>query len=181
MILFVLLSALSTLLSSLETNILQSDFSLSIQEQGQAPLTTPGKVTMQGELFIGQSRGYEVAYDGATFYLYDPDADELMLSKPRKETLMESNPLLFVKYMQEVCTIRETTSKDGTITVTMVPQGVPMETAHVILKIKKEMPSFVEIKESKRTTTLRLKNPHYISTAPAFKISKPGVYINDLR
>ena len=180
--LIVLLTALSTLLSHLETKTLQSDVLLTMQEKGQTAVTFPGKVTMQGEKFIGSARGYEVAYDGSTLYMYDPDANELVLSRPIKEELIMSNPLLFAQSVAQVSTPRETVSKDGTVTtVTLVPQGTPQEQMKVVLKIKEEMPIFVEVHEPQHTVTLRLKNPHYISTAPAFKVEKEGAYINDLR
>jgi len=180
--LLIFLTALSTLLTNLENKTLQSDISLSVQEQGQAALTTPGKVTMHGERFIGSAKGYEVAYDGKTFYLYDPDANELTLTQPIKEELMMSNPLLYAKNLSQVSTIKESVNKDGTITtVTMVPKGTPDEQIKVTVRIKNDMPLSVEVKEPTRTTSLRLKNPAYISATPSFTISKDGAFINDLR
>jgi len=178
----ILLSVLSTLLNNLETRTLQSDITLTLQSQGQAALTSPGKVVMHGEQFIGTARGYEVAYDGKTFYLYDPDAEELTLSYLSQEELLSVNPLLYAKALAKVSTIKEQVNKDSTITtITLVPKGTPDEQMRVTVKVKGEMPVWVEIKEPKSTTSLRLKNPQYITTAPAFRIEKPGVYTNDLR
>jgi len=180
--LLILLSVLSTLLSNLENRTLQSDITLTMQAQGQAALTTPGKFVMQGEKFCGTARGYEVAWDGKTFYLYDPDADELMLTTPTKEELISTNPLLYAKTLAEVSNIRESVNKDSTITtITLIPKGTPDEQMKVTVKVKGEFPVLVEIKEPQSTTTLRLKNSQYISTTPDFTIVKPGVYINDLR
>ncbi|MCQ2341945.1 MAG: outer membrane lipoprotein carrier protein LolA [Paludibacteraceae bacterium] len=178
----VLLTALSTLLSNLATKTLQSDISLTMQEKGQVALTSPGKVTMQGQKFIGSARGYEVAYDGSTMYMYDPDANELTLSHPIQEDLVMSNPLLFAQSIAQVSTARETVSKDGLVTtVTLVPKGTPQEMMKVVLKIKNGLPIFVEVQEPQYTVSLRLKNPQYVSTAPSFVVKKDGAYINDIR
>jgi len=176
------LTALSALLGNLQTKTLQSDISLTLQAEGQAAITSPGKCVMQGEKFRGTVRGYEVAYDGKTYYFFDPDAGELTLSYPTQEELLSTNPLLYAKSMAEVSTIRESVNKDGTITtITLVPKGTPNEQMKVTVKVKGDMPQSVEIKEPKSTTTLKLKNPQYITTTPDFKVSKPGAYINDLR
>jgi len=180
--LLILLTALSALLSNMQTKTLQSDFSLTMQAEGQAAITSPGKCVMQGEKFKGTVRGYEVAYDGKTYYFYDPDAGELTLSYPTEEELLTTNPLLYAKSMAEVSTIKESVNKDGTITtITLVPKGTPAEQMKITVKVKGDMPLSVEVKDPKTTTTLKLKNPQYITTTPDFKIVKSGVYTNDLR
>ncbi len=187
--LLVLLTALSSLLTTLQTRTLQSDISLSVQEQGQAALTFPGKIVMLGERFKAQAKGFEVAYDGTTFYLYDPDARELTLSRPGKEELMAVNPMLYAKTVSQVSDIRESVNKDGTVTtVVVVPKGMTDEINKVTLKIKNataadalSYPLSVEIKEPTRTTTLKLKNPAYTQTTPLFTVKKDDAYINDLR
>jgi len=179
--LVLLLTALTTLFGNLQTKTLQSDFTLTVQAKGQAAITSPGQCVMQGEKFKGSVRGYEVAYDGKTYYLYDPDASELTLSHPIQEELLTTNPLLYAQSMAEVSTITESVNKDGTTTITLVPKGTPDGQMRVTVKVKDGMPMSVEIKEPQSTTTLRLKNPQYITTTPDFTVSKPGVYINDLR
>lgn len=180
--LLVFLSVLTSLLSNLETRTLQSDMSLTVQAQGQAALTTPGQFVMRGEQFKGSARGYEVAYDGKTFYLYDPDANELTLTKPSQEELMTTNPFFYAKALAQVSEVKESVNKDSTITtITMVPKGTPDGQMKVIVKVKGEFPLSVEIKEPTNTTTLRLKNPQYITNTPDFTITKSGAYTNDLR
>lgn len=192
--LLILLSVLSTLLANLETHTLQSDISFSVQEQGQAALTSPGKVTMQGTYFIGTARGYEVAYNGSTFYFYDPDANELTLSHPSEEELMTTNPMLYARYLSQNGTVRETTNKDGSVTCHLTP--AQPELTRITIKIKDNKPLSVELKAPKRTISLRFKNPQYISSSvqqcasvqqqspsgeQQFSITKDGAYINDLR
>lgn len=195
--LLILLTALSTLLSNLETKTLQSDISFTVQEQGQAALTSPGKVTMQGVCFMGSARGYEVAYDGSTFYFYDPDANELTLTRPTEDELMMTNPMLYARYLSHNGTVRETTNKDGTVTtVTITPDSPSNELSRITVKIKDNKPLSVELKALKRTVSIRFKNPQYINSTiqqcasaqqqlPSgkrpFSISKDGSYINDLR
>lgn len=199
--LIILLSVLSTLLANLETHTLQSDISFSVQEQGQAALTSPGKVTMQGTYFIGSARGYEVAYDGSTFYFYDPDANELTLSHPSEEELMTTNPMLYARYLSQNGTVRETTNKDGSVTCHLTPDTcnlspVTCNLSRITIKIKDNKPLSVELKAPKRTISIRFKNPQYINSTiqqcasaqqqlPSgkrpFSISKDGSYINDLR
>lgn len=178
----VFFTALTALFSNLETKTLQSDISLTMQVQGQAALTTPGKFVMHGEKFKGTARGYEVAYDGKTFYLYDPDTEELTLSYPSKDELVSTNPLLYARSLCEVSNVKESVNKDGTVTtIVLVPKGTPDKQMKVTVKVKGNTPLSVEIKEPQSTTTLRLKNAQYISTTPDFTIVKKDVYINDLR
>ena len=188
--LLILLTALSTLLSNLETKTLQSDISFTVQEQGQAALTSPGKVTMQGVCFMGSARGYEVAYDGSTFYFYDPDANELTLTRPTTDELMMTNPMLYARYLSRKGTVREATNKDGTVTtVTVTPKEQTDELTRITVKIKDDKPLSVELKALKRTVSIRFKNPQFTDspnlTAPVlnrrFTVTKKDAYINDLR
>lgn len=181
--LLILLTALSTLLSNLETKTLQSDISFTVQEQGQAALTSPGKVTMQGVCFMGSARGYEVAYDGSTFYFYDPDANELTLTRPTEDELMMTNPMLYARYLSREGTVRETVNKDGTITtVTITPDSPSNELSRITVKIKDDKPLSVELKALKRTVSIRFKNPQFTdSPTHRFTVTKKDAYINDLR
>lgn len=181
MLLTLLLTALSSLLTSLETKPMQSDISITVTEQVNQPLTYRGSFCMKGRQFLLSMFSYEAAYDGNTFYLYSEDNDELTLSRPEDEELYETNPLLFAKAMVDACNISERTQQDGTTITTLTPKEKNSDLQRLTIRIGNNLPISIELKEAGRTTMLRFVNPKYISTPPVFKIEKKDAFLNDLR
>lgn len=176
-----LLSALTTLLAMLASSTLQSDISLTVAANAKQPITYRGSFVMQGENFSLSFSSYEAAYDGETFYLYSEDADELTLSTPTEEELIEVNPLLTAKTIVDACNQTERTCDDGTILSTLTPREQTTDLQRLTVRQKDKLPTEIVMKQTNQTITLRLINPKYITDAPAFTIEKEGAYINDMR
>lgn len=183
--LLIILSVLSSFLTNLESKILQSDFMATVEESAYAPMTYPGSLTMQGRRFTLSMYGVEAAYDGETMYMYSAETDELTLTQPTEEELIQSNPLLFAKAVADVCTVTERTSSDGKqTTVTLVPEDQSAGILRFVLKVRNSdlMPLRIEVKETDKTSVLQLTNPSFVNTAPSF-VLKPDetTFVNDLR
>lgn len=183
--LLIILSVLSSFLTNLESKILQSDFMATVEESADAPMTYPGSLTMQGRRFTLSMYGVEAAYDGETMYMYSAETDELTLTQPTEEELIQSNPLLFAKAVADVCTVTERTSSDGKqTTVTLVPEDQSAGILRFVLKVRNSdlMPLRIEVKETDKTSVLQLTNPSFVNTAPSF-VLKPDetTFVNDLR
>ena len=184
--LLTILTILSSFLANLETQTLQSDFTITVAEEVNAPMNYPGELTMHGPCFKVEMFNIEAAYDGKTMYMYSPETDELTLTNPTEQELLESNPLLYAKALVPICNIVERTSQDGSQTiVTLTPKDQSIGINRFVLKIRNSdlMPLSVEIKEGKKTSTLKMKEPKFVQGPKEAYVITPekDTYVNDMR
>ena len=184
--LLTILTILSSFLTNLETQTLQSDFTITVAEEVNAPMNYPGELSMHGSCFKVEMFNIEAAYDGKTMYMYSPETDELTLTNPTEQELLESNPLLYAKALVPVCNIVERTSQDGSQTiVTLTPKDQSIGINRFVLKIRNSdlMPLSVEIKEGNKTSTLKMKEPKFVQGAKEAYVITPekDTYVNDMR
>ena len=174
---------LDTFLQTLADNTLHADFVITISEGASQPMNYPGTITMRGDRFALEMFDMEAAYDGKTLYVYSATTDELTLSTPTEQELMEANPFLYAQALSKVCTITEQTTAPQALTIILTPNDQSVGIQRFTLRIEKEtmLPSSIEIKEGKQLTTLRLTNPTYTTDIPSFTITKPDAFLNDLR
>ena len=174
---------LDTFLQTLADHTLHSDFVITISEGASQPMNYPGTITMRGDRFSLEMFDMEAAYDGKTLYVYSATTDELTLSTPTEQELMEANPFLYAQALSKLCTITEQTTAPQALTITLTPNDQSAGIQRFTLRIEKEtmLPSSIEIKEGKQLTTLRLTNPTYTTDIPSFTITKPDAFLNDLR
>ena len=176
-------TTLDTFLQTLADNTLHADFVITISEGASQPMNYPGTITMRGDRFMLEMFDMEAAYDGKTLYVYSATTDELTLSTPTEQELMEANPFLYAQALSKVCTITEQTAAPQALTITLTPNDQSAGIQRFTLRIEKEtmLPSSIEIKEGKQLTTLRLTNPTYTADIPSFILTKPDAFLNDLR
>ena len=176
-------TTLDTFLQTLADNTLHADFVITISEGASQPMNYPGTITMRGDRFALEMFDMEAAYDGKTLYVYSATTDELTLSTPTEQELMEANPFLYAQALSKLCTITEQTTAPQALTITLTPNDQSAGIQRFTLRIEKEtmLPSSIEIKEGKQLTTLRLTNPTYTTDIPSFTITKPDAFLNDLR
>ena len=184
--LLTILTILSSFLTNLETQTLQSDFTITVAEEVNAPMNYPGELSMHGPCFKVEMFNIEAAYDGKTMYMYSPETDELTLTNPTEQELLESNPLLYAKALVPVCNIVERTSQDGSQTiVTLTPKDQSIGINRFVLKIRNSdlMPLSVEIKEGKKTSTMKMKEPKFVQGPKEAYVITPekDTYVNDMR
>lgn len=183
--LLVILTVLNSFLANLEQKTLQSDFTVTVSEEVYAPMNYPGTVTMHGRNFLLTMFGIEAAYDGKTLYMYAGDTDELTLTNPTEQELREANPFLYAQALVGVCNTTERSSNDGTQTIiTLTPKDQSIGINRFVLRVRNSdlIPLQVEIKEGKKMTTLKLKNPRFVSAQPKYIIeAEPSTYVNDMR
>ena len=181
----VILSVLSSFLANLETKTLQSDFTVTVAEEVNAPLNYPGSIVMHGDKFRLEMFAIEAAYDGKTMYMYSAETDELTLSNPTQQELVETNPLLYAKSLVPVCNVTERESGERTI-ITLTPKDQSIGINRFVLQVRTKdlMPLSVEIKEGKKTSALKMKGPAFVNSLQpsAFSIQpEKDTYVNDLR
>lgn len=188
--LFIILAILPSFLANLEQKTLQSDFNVSVAENATQPLNYPGTITMHGRQFTLSMFGLEAAYDGQTLYLYNGDTDELTLSTPTEQELLQANPFIYAKAMLGLCDVAEQASANGEETViTLTPkEAQQLPTGQVVnkfvLKVRNAdlVPLSLDIREGKRMTTLQLNSPHFVSSDPKYVLEpEPSTYVNDMR
>ena len=185
--LLLILTILSSFLTNLETKTLQSDFTVTVAENVASPMNYPGSLTMQGTQFKLSMFNIEAAYDGKTLYMYSPDTNELTLTNPTEQELVEANPFLYAKALVDVCNITErtVTGNPSPVTViTLTPKDQSIGINRFVLKVRTAdlMPLQLEIKEGNKSSTLKLKNPAFVTSSPKYEI-QPGkdTYLNDMR
>ncbi|MGN0208785.1 MAG: outer membrane lipoprotein carrier protein LolA [Paludibacteraceae bacterium] len=185
-------ATLDTFLQTLAENTLQSDFVITISEGASQPMNYPGTITMRGDRFLLEMFDIEAAYDGKTLYVYSATTDELTLSTPTEQELMEANPFLYAQALSEVCTITEqpiVVQAGAHLTITLTPNDQTAGILRFTLALRQEkqqgaplwLPQEITIKEGKQQTTLRLTNPTYTTNIPSFTLTKPDAFLNDLR
>ena len=185
--LLIILSVLSSFLTNLETKTLQSDFTVTVAEEVNAPMNYPGTIVMNGRQFRLSMFNIEAAYDGKTLYMYAPETDELTLTNPTEQELVESNPLLYAKALVPVCNVVEKTITNNQspitlITLTPKDQSIGINRFTLQVRTADLMPLKVEIKEGKKSTILKFKDPHFVTTKQEYKITPDkDTYVNDLR
>ena len=183
--LLTILTILSSFLANLETKTLQSDFTVTVAEEVNAPMNYPGSLVMHGQLFKLDMFDLKAAYDGKTMYMYSAETDELTLSNPTEQELVEANPLLYAKALVPVCTVSERTTQDGkeaVIILTPKDQSIGINRFMLTVRIADLMPLSVSIKEGKKVSTLKLKEPKFINDKIEYVIKgDKDTYINDMR
>lgn len=182
-LLIITLTILQSLFSTLEQKTLQSDFSITITQEQTQPMTYAGTLAMRDQKFALEFIGIEAAYDGQTLYMYSEDTEELTLSTPTEEELIQTNPFLYARALLPLCEYAEKAVGDKTqITLTPRDQSLGINKFALRLVTTTLLPVSAEIHESDgKVTTLRLNNPEYKNECPKFSIEKPEAFINDLR
>ena len=182
-LLIITLTILQSLFSTLEQKTLQSDFSITITQEQTQPMTYAGTLAMRDEKFALEFIGIEAAYDGQTLYMYSEDTEELTLSTPTEEELIQTNPFLYAQALLPLCEYAEKAVGDKT-QITLTPRDQSLGINKFVLRLVTTtlLPVAAEIHESDgKVTTLRLNNPEYKNECPKFSIEKPEAFINDLR
>ena len=182
-LLIITLTILQSLFSTLEQKTLQSDFSITITQEQTQPMTYAGTLAMRDQKFELEFIGIEAAYDGQTLYMYSEDTEELTLSTPMEEELIQTNPFLYARALLPLCEYAEKAVGDKT-QITLTPRDQSLGINKFVLRLVTTtlLPVAAEIHESDgKVTTLRLNNPEYKNECPKFSIEKPEAFINDLR
>ena len=182
-LLIITLTILQSLFSTLEQKTLQSDFNITITQEQTQPMTYAGTLAMRDQKFELEFIGIEAAYDGQTLYMYSEDTEELTLSTPTEEELIQTNPFLYARALLPLCEYAEKAVGDKT-QITLTPRDQSLGINKFVLRLVTTtlLPVSAEIHESDgKVTTLRLNNPEYKNECPKFSIEKPEAFINDLR
>lgn len=190
-LLLIILTVLQSLLSTLEQKTLVSDFTMTYTQSpianSPSPITYTGDLTMHGKQFSLSMFSMDAAYDGNTLYIYSEELEELTLSTPTEEELVQTNPFLYAQALLPICQYAEKVVGDKT-QITLTPTSPiadsPSPITKFVLRVTTAtlLPTNIEIHEDEGTiTTLRLNNAHYADETPSFVIEKEGAFINDLR
>ena len=161
-LLLILTATLASFLSGLETKTLQTDFTLTIAENATQPLNITGSITVHGEQFLLSALDYDAAYDGSTLYLWQPDTEELTLSTPTEDELLEVNPFLYAKALSDAGKKVNFVLNDN------------------------DLPVRATMTDGTKSYTLTFRNAHYLTSSAAgaisYTITPPSnAYVNDLR
>jgi len=185
--LLVILSVLTSFLTNLETKTLHSSFTVTVAEEVNAPMNYPGELTMCGRQFRLKMFNLDAAYDGKTMYMYSAETDELTLTNPTEQELLQTNPFLYAQALVPVCNVTErpVTGNPSPVTlITLTPKDQSIGINRFVLKLRTDdlMPLSIEIKEGPKTSTLKLKDPAFITDKQNYTITPDkNTFVNDMR
>jgi hypothetical protein len=146
-------------------------------------MTYAGTLAMRDQKFALEFIGIEAAYDGQTLYMYSEDTEELTLSTPTEEELIQTNPFLYARALLPLCEYAEKAVGDKT-QITLTPRDQSLGINKFVLRLVTTtlLPIAAEIHESEgKLTTLTLNQPVFTTERPPFTLDKPEAFINDLR
>ena len=115
--------------------------------------------------------------------MYSEDTEELTLSTPSQEELLQTNPFLYAQALLPLCQYAEKVVGDKT-QITLTPNDQSAGITKFVLRVLTTslLPTTVEIHEDAgKTTTLRFHNARLTDETPSFILEKDGAFINDLR
>ena len=96
-----------------------------------------------------------------------------------------SNPLLYAKALIPACNVVEKASSDGkqtTVTLTPKDQSIGINRFVLIVRNSDQMPLQAEIKEGKKISTLKFKEPKFVNTKEEYVIkADKETFVNDMR
>ena len=172
-------------LSKIDGETLSSAFTLTVSQDATQPLSYTGNLKMWGNNFRLSMLGNEGAFDGKTYYLYSEETNELTLTTPTPQELLEANPILFARELYRRSTARfSAANKDAKrYVIELVPNNQNAGIRKFVIKLLKNgyVPEEITVKEDAQTTVLRFSEAVFSSQIPSFVISKPGAFVNDLR
>ncbi len=170
-----------------EQTSLKANYVLSASE-GAETFIQQGTFLMQGEKFQLNASGLDVCYDGKTQYVYLHEADEISLSEPTAEELIQTNPILMAKAMMQICDLR-LKSKDELYEIEFTPKSDTSEikSLHIMLRATDKVPIHLRMTSAQGLkTTLELSSHqlHIPTSEGDFVIDTtdhPTAFVNDLR
>ena len=172
-------------LTKIDNQTLTANFTITVTEHANQPISYTGKMQMRGDRFRLNMLGNEGAYDGKTYYLFSEETNELTLSTPTHAELLEINPVLFARQLQRLSTVRfNASNKDNKrYLIDLVPNNQETGIRKFSIKLRKGslIPEEITVNEGSTTTTIRFSEATYDTMMPSFVISKPGAFVNDLR
>jgi len=178
-------TVLNDFLDRIDRQTLSTSFTITVTDDGSQPMSYNGKIQMRDTCFTLSMFGSQGAYDGKTYYLYSEDTDELTLTNPTRDELLEANPILFARELGKLSTVRFSgTNRNPKIyAIDLIPDNRSAGIQRFTIKIDKStfLPKEISVREGKQLTTLLFPDARFVSAVPVFTISKPGAFVNDLR
>lgn len=175
---------LNRFFEKVEKSTLVTDFAVTITDDQSQPMNYNGSIRMRDTRFTLAMFSTEAVYDGKTLYLYSEDSNELTLSTPTQEELLDVNPVLFAQALKLRSSLRfSANAPEGMYSIDFIPNYQDAGIRKFVLRLNKNtlLPAEIQVRESRQTTILRFKNAKYEAGVPSFVMSKPDAFLNDMR
>ena len=196
-------------LSKMENQLLTADYTIELLSGTQRQTVGSGNLQMLGNCFRLTIFSSVAAFDGKTLYMYQEEANELTLSIPTDEELLDVNPLIFARALLRASTVRfaanakvatATNTKasaksnptiaamsSDVLTLDVLPANKSAGIQRIVIKLRKAdlAPLEIQIREQQEQTIIRFSHPSFATPAPStaslFQLSYPSAWLNDLR
>ena len=188
-------------LSKMENQLLTADYTIELLSGTQRQTVGSGNLQMLGNCFRLTIFSSVAAFDGKTLYMYQEEANELTLSIPTEEELLDVNPLIFARALLRASTVRFAANTKANakvasnakamssevLTLDVLPVNKSAGIQRIVIKLRKAdlAPLEIQIREQQEQTIIRFSHPSFATPAPStaslFQLSYPSAWLNDLR
>ena len=198
-------------ISKIEKQLLTADYSIELLEGTQRQQVVSGNLQMLGNCFHMTILSTEAAFDGKTLYMYQEETNELTLSNPTDEELLDVNPMLFARALLRTSTVRfaanASKAANGTaangkaksnpilaavaaaevVTLDFIPINKAAGIQRFVIKLRKAdlAPIEIQIREQQQQTIIHFSRQSFApSSQPSsslFQLEYPSAWLNDLR
>lgn len=195
-------------ISKIEKQLLTADYSIELLEGTQRQQVVSGNLQMLGNCFHMTILSTEAAFDGKTLYMYQEETNELTLSNPTDEELLDVNPMLFARALLRTSTVRfaANASKAANgkaanekaksnpilaaaevVTLDFIPINKAAGIQRFVIKLRKAdlAPIEIQIREQQQQTIIHFSRQSFApSSQPSsslFQLEYPSAWLNDLR
>lgn len=182
MCIFAQQNTLDRFLQKMDTTTFRAQFTITIADNLSAPQSHAGRIAMRGKTFYVSVFNAEAAYDGKTLTVYSVESNELTISSPTQDELLDSNPILYARALKKSCKVTEKTNANQTV-ITLAPHDQSKGIQRFILTLQTStlLPVSLEVKEGAQYTKLNFRNTRFSSDKPHLTMKRKGATIIDLR
>ena len=178
-------------LDKVEKQLLTADYTIELLAGTQRQPVGSGKLQMLGRCFKLNILSTEAAFDGETLYMYQEETNELTLSNPTEEELLDVNPMLFARALLRNSTVRfaanaKNNTPNGELSLDFLPTNKDAGIQRFVLKLRKAdlAPLEIQIREQQQQTIIRFSHASFspkVSSSALFQLVYPSAWLNDLR
>ena len=123
--------------------------------------------------------------------MYQEETNELTLSNPTEEELLDVNPMLFARALLRNSTVRfaanaKNNTPNGELSLDFLPTNKDAGIQRFVLKLRKAdlAPLEIQIREQQQQTIIRFSHASFspkASSSALFQLVYPSAWLNDLR
>jgi outer membrane lipoprotein-sorting protein len=182
---------IDSFLNLARSNVITARFTVSvIEKNGVNSYTNSGTFTLKGNRFVLEMQEMKVWFDGKTQWAYQKSGNEVTITEPSVQELVQTNPMAILRNYRNKCNIRfcKTSSQHQCIQLTpKLKKNEDIAEIEVLLTKTDRIPQSITVSQKNGTRTVLMlsqfqKKANVSEQIFTFDAKKyKDAYINDLR